>query len=99
MVRAPESKPPGLSRSNLPAEAMGAPPGPRSVFFKVLSAALSGALIVLLFVAIIPQLADFADVWDSVKEMRPSVVLLFLLMALAIRLLLAEAYKVIIPGL
>ena len=83
----------------LPSEAFGAPPGPRSVFFKVLSAAISGGLIVLLFAAIIPKVADFDGVWQSVQDMPPSVLVLMLVMALAIRVLLAEAYVVLTPGL
>ena len=83
----------------LPAEALGAPPGPRSVFLKVLSAALSGGLIVLLFAAIIPKVADYDEVWDSLAELRPSAVLLMVVLALLIRVLLAQAYTVITPGL
>jgi uncharacterized membrane protein YbhN (UPF0104 family) len=85
--------------SALPAEALGAPPGPRSVFLKVLSAALSGGLIVLLFAAIIPKVADYDEVWDSLAQLRPSTVLLMLALALLIRVLLAQAYTVITPGL
>jgi putative heme transporter len=84
---------------SLPAEALGAPPGPRSVFFKVASAALSGGLIVLLFVAVIPKLADFSDVRSALSSMSPGTILLLLLGAVVIRLLLAAAYMVLLPGL
>jgi uncharacterized membrane protein YbhN (UPF0104 family) len=83
----------------LPSEALGAAPGPRSVLLKVASAALSGGLIVLLFVAIIPQVADFSAVWSSISSIMPGTVLLLLIAALLIRVLLAQAYVVLIPGL
>jgi putative heme transporter len=85
--------------STLPQEALGARPGPHSVLFKVLSAALSGGLLVVLFAAIIPKVADFDSVWDSLAQLRPSAVLLLLVLAVAIRLLLALAYTVLTPGL
>ena len=85
--------------STLPQEALGARPGPHSVLFKVLSAALSGGLLVLLFVAIIPKVAEFDGVRDSLAELRPSAVLLLFALAIAIRLLLAMAYSVLTPGL
>jgi len=85
--------------SPLPAEALGAPPGPRSVFLKVLSAAVSGGLIVVLFLAIIPKVADFDEVWDSLAQLRPRAIVLMLVLALLIRVLLALAYTVITPGL
>ena len=85
--------------STLPQEALGARPGPHSVLFKVLSAALSGGLLVLLFLAIIPKVADFDSVWDSLAQLRPSAVVLLVVLALAIRLLLAQAYVVLTPGL
>jgi hypothetical protein len=68
------------------------------VLFKVLSAALSGGLLVVLFAAIIPKVAEFDSVWDSLAQLRPSAVLL-LVLAIAIRLLLAQAYSVLTPGL
>ena len=85
--------------STLPAEALGAPPGPRSVFLKVLSAAFSGGLIVLLFLAIIPKVAEYDEVWASLAELKPSAILLMLALAVLIRVLLAQAYTVITPGL
>ncbi len=85
--------------ARLPAEALGAPPGPRSVLFKVLSGMLSGGLLVLLFAAIIPKVADFDEVWDSLAQLTAIAILALIVMALAIRLLLAEAYTVITPGL
>jgi uncharacterized membrane protein YbhN (UPF0104 family) len=90
---------PETPASTLPAEALGAPPGPRSVFLKVLSAAFSGGLIVLLFLAIIPKVADYDEVWASLAELQPSAVLLLLALAVLIRVLLAQAYTVITPGL
>ena len=85
--------------STLPQEALGAPPGPRSVLFKVLSAALSGGLLVLLFAAIIPKVAEFDSVWESLAELKPRAILLMLVLAFAIRFLLAQAYTVLTPGL
>jgi len=85
--------------ARLPAEALGARPGPRSVLFKVLSGMLSGGLLVLLFAAVIPQVADFSGVWESLAELRPIDILFMLAMAVAIRILLAEAYAVVTPGL
>jgi uncharacterized membrane protein YbhN (UPF0104 family) len=85
--------------STLPGEALGAPPGPRSVLFKVLSAALSGGLLVLLFVAVIPKIADFGSVWDSLTALRPVAVLLLVALAVLIRLLLARAYTLLITDL
>jgi uncharacterized membrane protein YbhN (UPF0104 family) len=79
----------------LPAEALGARPGPWSVLFKVLSAALSGGLIVLLFAAIIPKVADFDGVGASLEDMSPLAILALFAMAVAIRLLLAKAYMVL----
>ena len=93
----PDSAPtPG---STLPQEALGAPPGPRSVLFKVLSAGLSGGLLVLLFAAIIPKVAEFDGVGESLAALRPRDVLLLFVLALAIRFLLAQAYTVLTPGL
>ena len=83
----------------LPAEALGGRPGPRSVLFKVLSGMLSGGLLVLLFAAIIPQLADFSGVKQSLAQLSTAAVVALFLAALAIRVLLAEAYVVITPGL
>jgi uncharacterized protein (TIRG00374 family) len=83
----------------LPAEALGAAPGPRSVLMKVLSAGLSGALLVLLFLVIIPALGDLDEVWDAITSMSPTTVFLLLIAALAIRALLAAAYPPLIPGL
>ena len=80
-------------------EALGAAPGPRSVLLKVLSAAVSGGLIVLLFAVIIPTLTSMGDVWDSIASMNPATVVVLLLIALLIRLLLAVAFAVIVPGL
>jgi uncharacterized membrane protein YbhN (UPF0104 family) len=85
--------------STLPQEALGARPGPRSVLFKVLSGVLSGGLLVLLFAAIIPKVAEFDSVWESLAELRPRAVVLLLVLALANRFLLAQAYTVLTPGL
>lgn len=88
----------GLSAA-LPAEALGAPPGPKSVLLKVLSAALSGGLIVLLVLVIIPAVGSLDGVWTAIKSMSPATVVLLVLAALVIRVLLAAAYAVILPGL
>ena len=53
----------------LPAEALGAAPGPKSVLMKVLSAGLSGGLLVLLFLVIIPALGDLEEVWAAITSM------------------------------
>jgi putative heme transporter len=85
--------------AGLPAEATGAPPGPGSVLMKVLSAGLSGALLVLLFAVIIPKLGSLEDVWDSISSMSAGTVVLLLIGGLVIRVLLAAAYPPLIPGL
>ena len=86
-------------QTTLPGEALGERPGPWSVLFKVLSAALSGGLVVLLFAAIIPKLGDFGGVAESLSSMRAGIVLLMLVIALVIRVLLAEAYLLLTPGI
>ena len=83
----------------LPKEALGAPPGQKSVLVKVLSAAFSGGLVVLLFAVIIPAMGSLSGVGDAIRSMAWEEVLLFLVVALVIRLLLAQAYAVLIPGL
>src|SRR3954452_19819625 len=83
----------------LPAEALGAAPGPKSVLMKVLSAGLSGALLVLLFLVIIPALGDLDEVWAAITSMSAETVVVLLIAALAIRALLAAAYPPLIPGL
>jgi len=83
----------------LPAEALGAAPGPRSVLMKVLSAALSGGLLVLLFLVIIPALGDMSEVWDAITSMSVATVVGLVIAALVIRALLAAAYVPLIPGL
>ena len=83
----------------LPAEALGAPPGPRSVLLKVGSAALSGGLIVLLFAVIIPAFSSLDGVWSAMRSMSTATVGVLLVVALVIRVLLAAAYAVIIPTL
>jgi putative heme transporter len=54
---------------------------------------------VLLFVAIIPNLTEFASVGQSIKSMRPITVVGFVVAALAIRVVLAASYTVLTPGL
>ena len=83
----------------LPGEALGDAPGPRSVLFKVLSAGLSGGLLVLLFLVIIPALGDMTDVWAAITSMSAATVVGLIIAALAIRALLAAAYVPLIPGL
>jgi len=88
-----EPAPTGLSP-----EAVGARPGPGSVFLKVLSGVLSGGLIVVLFWAIIPKITEFSSVGEELKSMRPSLVIAMIAMALIIRLALSESYAVLTPG-
>ena len=85
--------------TKLPAEATGARPGQGSVFLKVLSGALSGALIVLLFLAIIPKLTEFGSVADSLRSMSLVTLAYLFLVAIAIRVVLAASYSVITPEL
>src|SRR6478735_4871426 len=65
--------PPGVK---LGGESVGARPGPHSVLFKVLSGIITGGLLVLLFVGIIPKLTDFAGLGATIKAMSPAVVVL-----------------------
>src|SRR4051812_29954218 len=88
-----------VTGAGLPAEATGERPGPFSVFLKVLSAALSGGLVVLLFAAIIPKVTEFESVGESIRSIAPATVVLMLIMALAIRVVLAASYSVLTPGL
>jgi len=83
----------------LPAEALGARPGPTSVAMKVASAALSGALLVLLFLVLIPALGSLQGVGDAIRSMSAATFVLLLIAALVIRVLLAAAYPPVIPGL
>jgi uncharacterized membrane protein YbhN (UPF0104 family) len=83
----------------LPGEALGDRPGPGSVLMKVLSAALSGALLVLLFLVIVPALGSLDGVWSAITSMSVVTFSLLLVMALVIRVLLAAAYPPVIPGL
>jgi len=83
----------------LPAEALGAAPGPKSVLMKVLSAGLSGGLLVLLFAVIIPELGSMNEVWDAIASMSPATFLVLLIGGLLIRVLLAATYPPLIPGL
>jgi len=83
----------------LPAEALGAAPGPKSVLMKVLSAGLSGGLLVLLFAVIIPELGSMSEVWDAIASMSPATFLVLLIGGLLIRVLLAATYPPLIPGL
>src|SRR5262245_38791077 len=83
----------------LPAEATGARPGPGSLLAKVLSAALSGGLLVLLFLVIIPELGSLEDVWESISSMSGEAGLRLVAGGLLIRVLLAMCYPPLIPGL
>jgi uncharacterized membrane protein YbhN (UPF0104 family) len=83
----------------LPGEALGDRPGPASVLMKVLSAALSGGLLVLLFLVIVPALGSLSGVWAAISSMSVLTFSVLLLAALVIRLLLAAAYPPVIPGL
>jgi uncharacterized protein (TIRG00374 family) len=94
-----DQQPKSGATAALPAEALGAAPGPRSVLMKVLSAGLSGALLVLLFLVIIPALGSLNGVRDAISSMSVATFMLLLVAALAIRVLLAAAYPPVIPGL
>ena len=83
----------------LPGEAMGDRPGPTSVLMKVLSAALSGGLLVLMFAVIIPQLGSLDEVWAAMSSMTWEIIVGLVIAGLVIRGLLAEAYVPLIPGL
>src|SRR3954451_298954 len=83
----------------LPAEALGAAPGPKAGLMKVLSAGLSGGLLVLLFAVIIPQLGSMDDVWAAISSMSPATFIALLIGGLLIRVLLAATYPPLIPGL
>ena len=94
-----EGRPETNASAALPGEALGDKPGPTSVLMKVLSAFLSGGLLVLLFLVIIPALGSLDGVWDSISSMSVATFLVLLLAALLIRVLLAAAYPPLIPGL
>ena len=94
-----EGRPETNASAALPGEALGDKPGPTSVLMKVLSAFLSGGLLVLLFLVIIPALGSLDGVWDSISSMSVATFLVLLLVALLIRVLLAAAYPPLIPGL
>src|SRR4051812_32445205 len=91
--------PPSGATAALAGEALGDRPGPTSVLMKVLSAALSGGLLVLLFLVIVPALGSLSGVWDAITSMSVLTFSVLLLMAIVIRLLLAAAYPPVIPGL
>ena len=94
-----ESQPPSGATAALPGEALGDRPGPTSVLMKVLSAFLSGGLLVLLFVVIVPALGSLNGVWDRDQLDVRLTFMVLLLAALLIRVLLAAAYPPVIPGL
>src|SRR6478672_2352473 len=94
-----EGHPPSGVSAALPGEALGDRPGPTSVLMKVLSAALSGGLLVLLFLVIVPALGSLDGVWEAISSMSVATVVVLLLVALLIRGLLAAAYPPLIPGL
>src|SRR3954467_6061872 len=83
----------------LPAEALGAAPGPKSVLMKVLSAGLSGGLLVLLFAVIIPELGSMDDVWTAISSMSPATFTTPRIGGLPIRVRLASPSPPLIPGL
>jgi uncharacterized membrane protein YbhN (UPF0104 family) len=66
---------------------------------KVLSAFLSGGLLVLLFAVIVPALGSLDGVWTAISSMSALTFMVLLLAALLIRVLLAAAYPPVIPGL
>lgn len=94
-----ETPPPSGATAALPGEALGDRPGPTSVLMKVLSAFLSGGLLVLLFVVIVPALGSLNGVWAAITSMSALTFMVLLLAALLIRVLLAAAYPPVIPGL
>ena len=69
----------------LPGEALGDRPGPASVLMKVLSAFLSGALLVLLFLVIVPALGSLDGVWEAITSMSALTFTVLLVAALVIR--------------
>src|SRR5262245_9154930 len=83
----------------LPSEAIGERPGPAAQLMRVLSAALSGGLLVLMVFVIIPQLSSLDAVWAAMSSMTWETIILLVIVALVIRGLLAEAYVPLIPGL
>ncbi len=94
-----ETPAPSGASAALPGEALGDRPGPTSVLMKVLSAALSGGLLVLLFLVIVPALGSLEGVWAAISSMSALTFTVLLVAALVIRLLLAAAYPPVIPGL
>jgi putative heme transporter len=94
-----DSHPESGASSALGGEALGARPGPTSVLMKVLSAALSGGLLVLLFLVIIPELGSMEEVWSAISSIPVATFVVLLIGGLAIRVLLAAAYPPVIPGL
>jgi len=94
-----EQRPVTAASSALPGEALGDRPGPGSVLMKVLSAFLSGALLVLLFLVIVPALGSLSGVWEAITSMSALTFTVLLIAALVIRVLLAAAYPPVIPGL
>src|SRR4051794_17070314 len=83
----------------LPAEALGAAPGPKSVLMKVLSAGLSGGLLVLLFAVIIPELGSMDDVGPPSPSLPPPPSTPLLTGALLTGVLPAPPSPPLIPGL
>ena len=94
-----EPHPASGASAALPGEVLGDRPGPGSVLMKVLSAFLSGALLVLLFLVIVPALGSLDGVWEAITSMSALTFTVLLLAAVVIRLLLAAAYPPVIPGL
>jgi putative heme transporter len=94
-----EAHGPSRASAALSGEALGERPGPGSVLMKVLSAFLSGGLLVLLFLVIVPALGSLDGVWESISSMSLATFLALLFVAVVIRLLLAAAYPPLIPGL
>jgi putative heme transporter len=98
-MREEEGRSPTGAAAALPGEALGDRPGPASVLMKVLSAFLSGGLLVLLFLVIVPALGSLAGVWNSISSMSVATFVVLLFAALVIRVLLAAVYPPLIPGL
>lgn len=64
----------------------------------VLGAATAGVLVVV-FVVILPQVVDYGEAWDAVREMRPVAVVALLLVAAVVPVVFTLPYNAALPGL
>ncbi|MEO8328399.1 MAG: YbhN family protein [Candidatus Nanopelagicales bacterium] len=81
------------SPNPLPPEATGSAPSTQSVVFKVLSAMLTGALLVLIAFYLVPKLAGYASVGNALKGMTVPELLILLVGGIAVMTLNAAAMK------